>query len=46
MQNVHPYKYAGDNIEMNGINIFKGKFSVVDIVGLDQILQLQKAKGP
>ncbi|XP_044978552.1 uncharacterized protein LOC123445580 [Hordeum vulgare subsp. vulgare] len=35
-QDVQPYKYAGNNIEMHGMNIFKGKFSVVDIVGLSR----------
>ncbi|TVU08959.1 hypothetical protein EJB05_42387 [Eragrostis curvula] len=33
---VHPYKYAGENIEMQGMNIFKGKISVVDMVGLSK----------
>lgn len=44
---VHPYKYAGDNIEMHGMNIFKGKFSVVDIVGLSRSdIATPKGEGP
>ncbi|GJM99233.1 hypothetical protein PR202_ga16316 [Eleusine coracana subsp. coracana] len=35
-KNVHPYKYAGENIEMQGMNIFKGKISIVDMVGLSK----------
>lgn len=46
-QNVHPYKYAGDNVEMHGMNIFKGKFSVVDIVGLSRSdVATPKGEGP
>ncbi|XBI82689.1 hypothetical protein VPH35_091307 [Triticum aestivum] len=43
MQNVRPYKYAADNIEMHGMNIFK--FSIVDIVGLSRS-DLATPKGP
>ncbi|KAF8780832.1 hypothetical protein HU200_000779 [Digitaria exilis] len=35
-KNVHPYKYAGENIELHGMNIFKGKISVADIAGLSK----------
>ncbi|XP_065867669.1 uncharacterized protein [Euphorbia lathyris] len=29
----HPYKYAGENVELQGMNVFKGKVSVADIIG-------------
>ncbi|WVZ65540.1 hypothetical protein U9M48_014886 [Paspalum notatum var. saurae] len=46
-KNVHPYKYAGENIELHGMNIFKGKFSVVDIVGLSKSdIVTSKCEGP
>ncbi|XP_072971494.1 uncharacterized protein [Typha angustifolia] len=35
-KNAHPYKYAGENVEMQGLNIFKGKVSVADIIGLSK----------
>ncbi|KAJ3687772.1 hypothetical protein LUZ61_016936 [Rhynchospora tenuis] len=35
-KNVHPYKYAGENVEMHGLNIFKGKVSVADLVGISK----------
>ncbi|KAJ9178585.1 hypothetical protein P3X46_010459 [Hevea brasiliensis] len=30
---AHPYKYAGENVELQGLNVFKGKVSVADIIG-------------
>lgn len=30
---VHPYKYAGENVDLQGINIFKGRVSVADMIG-------------
>ncbi|KAK8549289.1 hypothetical protein V6N13_008965 [Hibiscus sabdariffa] len=30
---AHPYKYAGDNVDLQGLNVFKGRISVVDIIG-------------
>ncbi|KAK8548336.1 hypothetical protein V6N13_054859 [Hibiscus sabdariffa] len=30
---AHPYKYAGDNVDLQGLNAFKGRISVVDIIG-------------
>ncbi|KAF2300193.1 hypothetical protein GH714_010583 [Hevea brasiliensis] len=30
---AHPYKYAEDNVEMQGLNVFKGRISVADIIG-------------
>ncbi|CAL5073361.1 unnamed protein product [Urochloa decumbens] len=46
-KNVHPYKYAGENIELHGMNIFKGKISVVDIVGLSKSdIVTSKGEGP
>ncbi|RZC63582.1 hypothetical protein C5167_025333 [Papaver somniferum] len=30
---AHPYKYAGENVELQGLNIFKGRVSVSDIIG-------------
>ncbi|KAG9447076.1 hypothetical protein H6P81_013204 [Aristolochia fimbriata] len=32
-RNAHPYKYAGENVDLQGINIFKGRVSVADIIG-------------
>ncbi|KAJ6793042.1 uncharacterized protein M6B38_410930 [Iris pallida] len=32
-KNAHPYKYAGENVDLQGINIFKGRVSVADIIG-------------
>ncbi|KAJ4840376.1 hypothetical protein Tsubulata_021392 [Turnera subulata] len=29
----HPYKYAGENVELQGLNVFKGKINVSDIIG-------------
>lgn len=39
----HPYKYAGDSIDLQGVNIFKGKVSVSDMIG-SELLQ-SKADG-
>ncbi|XWS09281.1 hypothetical protein CRYUN_Cryun40dG0072400 [Craigia yunnanensis] len=33
MQTAHPYKYAGDNVDLQGLNVFKGRVSVADIIG-------------
>ncbi|KAJ0977167.1 hypothetical protein J5N97_012641 [Dioscorea zingiberensis] len=30
---AHPYKYAGENVDLHGLNIFKGRYSVADIIG-------------
>ncbi|KAJ6733877.1 HEPATOCELLULAR CARCINOMA-ASSOCIATED ANTIGEN [Salix koriyanagi] len=30
---VHPYKYAGENVEFQGFNVLKGRISVADIIG-------------
>ncbi|ONI29279.1 hypothetical protein PRUPE_1G190500 [Prunus persica] len=32
---AHPYKYAGENIELQGLNVFKGRVSVSDIIGFN-----------
>ncbi|XP_078171960.1 uncharacterized protein LOC144565979 [Carex rostrata] len=32
-QNAHPYKYAGERIDVQGLNIFKGRVSVTDLIG-------------
>eukprot|EP00268_Persea_americana_P060602 TRINITY_DN7575_c0_g1_i2.p1 TRINITY_DN7575_c0_g1~~TRINITY_DN7575_c0_g1_i2.p1 ORF type:complete len:350 (-),score=78.83 TRINITY_DN7575_c0_g1_i2:423-1472(-) len=32
-KNAHPYKYAGENVDLQGLNIFKGRISVADIIG-------------
>ncbi|CAN6448724.1 unnamed protein product [Victoria cruziana] len=30
---AHPYKYAGENVDLHGLNLFKGRISVADIIG-------------
>jgi predicted nicotinamide N-methyase len=30
---AHPFKYAGDNVDLQGLNLFKGRVSVADIIG-------------
>ncbi|XP_022761756.1 histidine protein methyltransferase 1 homolog isoform X2 [Durio zibethinus] len=30
---AHAYKYAGDNVDLQGLNLFKGRVSVADIIG-------------
>ncbi|KAF8402289.1 hypothetical protein HHK36_013241 [Tetracentron sinense] len=30
---VHPFKYAGENVDLRGLNILKGRVSVADIIG-------------
>ncbi|GAV90071.1 hypothetical protein CFOL_v3_33480 [Cephalotus follicularis] len=30
---AHPYKPAGENVDLQGINVFKGRVSVADIIG-------------
>ncbi|XWS13272.1 hypothetical protein CRYUN_Cryun36dG0023300 [Craigia yunnanensis] len=30
---AHPYKYVGDNVDLQGLNVFKGRVSVADIIG-------------
>ncbi|GAB4842959.1 hypothetical protein Ancab_012937 [Ancistrocladus abbreviatus] len=30
---THPYKYAGENVDLQGLNVFKGRINVADIVG-------------
>ncbi|XVE81157.1 hypothetical protein DITRI_Ditri15bG0040000 [Diplodiscus trichospermus] len=30
---AHPYKYAGDNVDLQGLNVVKGRVSVADIIG-------------
>ncbi|PON74889.1 S-adenosyl-L-methionine-dependent methyltransferase [Parasponia andersonii] len=32
---VHPYKYAGENVDLQGLNVFKGRVSVADIIGFN-----------
>nr|XP_043639689.1 histidine protein methyltransferase 1 homolog [Erigeron canadensis] len=31
----YPYKYSGESIDLQGVNIFKGRVSVSDMIGLD-----------
>lgn len=31
---AHPYKYAGENVDLQGVSIFKGRVSVADMIGL------------
>ncbi|XP_047333189.1 uncharacterized protein LOC124936714 [Impatiens glandulifera] len=31
---AHPYKYAGESIDIHGFNVFKGRVSVADLIGL------------
>ncbi|CAH1452879.1 unnamed protein product [Lactuca virosa] len=33
----HPYKYAAESIDLQGVNIFKGKVSVSDMIGSELI---------
>ncbi|XWS13271.1 hypothetical protein CRYUN_Cryun36dG0023300 [Craigia yunnanensis] len=33
VQTAHPYKYVGDNVDLQGLNVFKGRVSVADIIG-------------
>lgn len=35
-KNAHPYKYVGENVELHGLNVFKGKISVADMVRLNK----------
>lgn len=30
---AHPYRYTDENVDMQGINVFKGRISVADIIG-------------
>ncbi|KAK3444061.1 uncharacterized protein LOC104432789 [Eucalyptus grandis] len=30
---THPYKYAGESVDMQGLTMFKGRVSVADIIG-------------
>ncbi|KAJ1696531.1 hypothetical protein LUZ63_005043 [Rhynchospora breviuscula] len=32
-KNAHPYKYAGERVDVQGLNIFKGRVSVADLIG-------------
>ncbi|KAG6670574.1 hypothetical protein I3843_Q054300 [Carya illinoinensis] len=32
---AHPYKYAGENVDLHGLNMFKGRVSVADIIGFN-----------
>lgn len=32
---AHPYKYAGENVDLQGLNIYKGRVSVADIIGFN-----------
>ncbi|KAK1270882.1 hypothetical protein QJS04_geneDACA014167 [Acorus gramineus] len=32
--NAHPYKYAGENVDLQGLNLFKGRVSVADLMGV------------
>ncbi|KAF3455784.1 hypothetical protein FNV43_RR00426 [Rhamnella rubrinervis] len=31
----YPYKYAGENVDLQGLNAFKGRVSVADIIGFN-----------
>ncbi|XP_040935130.1 histidine protein methyltransferase 1 homolog isoform X2 [Gossypium hirsutum] len=33
VQTAHPCKYAGDNVYLQGLDVFKGRVSVADIIG-------------
>lgn len=32
---AHPYKYAGENVELQGLSVYKGRVNVADIGGLN-----------
>lgn len=32
-KSAHPYKYAGENVDLQGIHVFKGRVNVADIIG-------------
>uniref|UniRef100_A0A2N9EMC9 Uncharacterized protein n=1 Tax=Fagus sylvatica TaxID=28930 RepID=A0A2N9EMC9_FAGSY len=32
---AHPYKYAGENVDFQGLNVSKGRVSVADIIGFN-----------
>ncbi|KAH7521154.1 hypothetical protein FEM48_Zijuj07G0003100 [Ziziphus jujuba var. spinosa] len=32
---AHPYKYAGENVDLQGLHVFKGRVSVADIIGFN-----------
>ncbi|PRQ37847.1 putative S-adenosyl-L-methionine-dependent methyltransferase [Rosa chinensis] len=34
-KSTHPYKYAGENIDLQGLNASKGRVSVADIIGFN-----------
>lgn len=34
-KSAHPYKYAGENVDLQGLNVFKGRVSVADIIGFN-----------
>ncbi|KAE9458357.1 hypothetical protein C3L33_09776, partial [Rhododendron williamsianum] len=33
LQMAHPCKYAGNSVDLQGLNVFKGRISVADIIG-------------
>ncbi|XP_019703934.1 uncharacterized protein [Elaeis guineensis] len=36
-KNAHPYKYAGENVDLQGLKIFKGRVSVADMIGFSSL---------
>ncbi|URE08552.1 hypothetical protein MUK42_24276 [Musa troglodytarum] len=32
-KNAHPYKYAGENVDLQGLKIFKGRVRLSDVIG-------------
>ncbi|KAG6658381.1 hypothetical protein CIPAW_04G156900 [Carya illinoinensis] len=32
---AHRYKYAGENVDLHGLNMFKGRVSVANIIGFN-----------
>uniref|UniRef100_A0A1D1Z4P4 Histidine protein methyltransferase 1 n=1 Tax=Anthurium amnicola TaxID=1678845 RepID=A0A1D1Z4P4_9ARAE len=43
-KNTHPYKYAGENVDLQGLNIFKGRVSVADIIGFSTNSEMVSSK--
>ncbi|KAK1318298.1 hypothetical protein QJS10_CPB04g01864 [Acorus calamus] len=33
-KNAHPYMYVGENVDLQGLNLFKGRVSVADLIGV------------
>ncbi|XP_074583023.1 uncharacterized protein LOC141839224 [Curcuma longa] len=36
-KNAHPYKYAGENVDLQGLKLFKGRISVTDMIGFSSL---------